>query len=412
MWIDSEVGDYALQPDHLGTVLQPLAEFYENMIVPSGIPVSSLRETGTAATHGGVTMNALTGSRMIGSRTRPGPTGVHVHESIDFKVGTYLSEEYGLPSQRVYPHLFLTDYAEAGDATFCADASGNQIRSIAGLENVVNTLFGGLTVDSSQPSVEARLAVLEKIQPRLASLRPQLINANASTVMDAYRDSITALRDELAVRAGRSCEPPSVDTGIAERDPLSCARMHEVIYHAFACDMASSLTYAIGGEQINQMRHGSLPGVGQEDADVQAQLTPNHHAHSHVETAAAYRAQEFVRIWHMQQLAGLLGQLKATPDVDGTSTLFDNTAVFILSAMSDNVHGAAEIPYLMIAGDNTNLKTGFHYDCAGRTNNDLMTTLAQGLHVPITEFGAHNQDQGKVAGLNNGPIGKLLKEEV
>ncbi len=407
-WVDSEVGDYELLPSHLGTVLQPLAAYRENMIIPSGIRSESLIQLKGAATHGGVTTHALTGSRIIGARARPGPTATHIHESIDVRIGAYLSEEYGLASNRVYPHVFLSDYAEADKATFCADKNGKQIRAIAGVDNVMNTLFGGATTDASQPSIQARLAVLEQVQARIAGVRPQLVNANASSVMDAYHSSVSALASELELRAGRSCVVPSLDTDGVGTSP---ALMHDLIYHALACDMASSVTYAIGGEQINNMRHRELADRAQGDSDVLGRMNGVYHGSSHLTTPEAYRCHELVRTWHTELLAGLLDRLKATPDVDGESSMFDNTVVFLVSAMGENVHSVDNLPFLMIAGDNANLRTGYHYECTGRSNNELLTTIAQGLTLPITEFGGFNEGVGPLVGLNNGPIAKMLKAE-
>lgn len=411
-WVSSTAGDYELRAEDLGAVLQPLTDYVGNMVIPSGIPVTSLGATGGAASHGGVTAQALAGSRNIGARVTPGATSTYQHETLDVHIGNYLSEDYGLAQQRVHPHVFISDYAEPDKLTFCADTEGQQIRAISGLSNVVSTLFGGVSAggNASRVPMQARLAVLDQVRSRLQAVRPSLLNANASTVMDAYESSVSALAEELELRSSRVCETPTFGGDEGDVNPL---RHHDVIYNLLACDMASSVTYAIGGEQINSIRLARLMDVNSMegiDSEVATLLGNPYHGISHTETDAAYRTQQFVRNYYMQLLAGLLDRLRETPEVDGKGTMFDNTVVFVLSAMSHNTHATAEIPYLLIAGDNANVKTGYHYDCVGRTNNEMLTTVAQALTVPVHEWGGFREDGTRVGTLNNGPIGKMLKE--
>ncbi|MBX2798921.1 MAG: DUF1552 domain-containing protein [Myxococcales bacterium] len=413
-WISSEVGDYALQDSDLGTVLQPLATYRDQMLVMTGMDMVSRTETGNASNHGALTCHLLTGSRVANaaSAARPGAGATQVHPSVDVRVGTFLSNEYGLQFPRVYPHLFFTDYAERTKATYCYDLQGRQIRSVASASSIASTLFeAGDSAAAAQLDVRSRLAMMELIGERVRSVRGDLVNASAPTVMDAYESSVEEVARELELRADLICDPTLELVGETGGRSRNTADILECIYHAFACDLASSITYALGGEQINQMSHGSLYDDTLYDSDVQTYLNRNFHSQSHQTDEAAEKAQELVRIDECRLLAGLLDRLATTPDVDGQSTLLDNTLVYVTSTMGSNVHGTTNIPHLLIAGQNTRLRGGHHYDCSGATNNDLLTTIAQGLTLPDTDFGGYNSDGARLAQLNNGPISRLLRSD-
>jgi len=409
-WIDSTVGDYALTADSLGSILAPFAPHRDNLIVMSNINNESSMQTRDGITHDKLTSQALTGSRTINSVV--GAAANQHHESIDVLIGNYLHNDYGLQFPRVYPHLFLSDYAEATKTSFCFDGAGNQIRAISGPSNVVASLFGGGTGDQESQALDAQSQnlALALVRERLNTLRPQLINANAAEVMDAYEDSVQDLATELELRAGRTCAAPSVGAG--GRNMASPPMMMDAIYQALACDMASSISYSIGGEQISQIVHrGLYDAAVHNDSDVQATLNLNYHAISHRVTPAADKAHEIVRAWELSLVADLIDRLATTPDVDGSMVL-DNTVIFMHSAMSHNTHNRTNFALAAYAGANTNLKGGFHYDCSGHTNNELMVTLAQGVTTPISEFGGYNQAGNRLSALNNGPISKMLKEVI
>ena len=137
-------------------------------------------------------------------------------------------------------------------------------------------------------------------------------------------------------------------------------------------------------------------------------MAKNFHSPSHRNDDVANKYHELVRAYESQQLAILLDRLSTTIDSDG-STVLDNTVIFFTSQMANNTHKTVDYPLVIIAGKNSNLQGGFHYNCSNNTNNDLYTTLAQGMTMPDDNFGGHNRAGSYVADLNNGPISKMLK---
>lgn len=409
-WVSSMVGDYELTDDSLGTILAPLSNYRDNMLVVSGLKLDSSLVMNDAATHDRLTAQALCGSRTQDAGV--GSTATQHHASLDVHIGQYLSESYGLAFPRVYPHVFVSDYSEPTKTTFCFDTQGNQIRAISGVGNIVNTLFGS-SEDAQTMLLDTRSQqlVLDLVNERLQSVRGELVNANAATVLDAYESSVDDLATELELRANLQCTTPDT-TGAPsnnQKNESSTAYIFSAIYEAFACDLASSITYAIGGETINQLRYGFLYDEElYNDGDLQSLLNKNLHAASHRNDAAADKVHELVRTYQAGRIAELLDKMSTTPDVDG-SMLLDNTVIFVTSAMSHNTHKRGDYCHLLLAGSNTNLRGGFHYDCSGSTNNDLLTTIANGLTLPDTSFGGYNASGNRLDELNQGPITKMLR---
>ena len=409
IWVKSSAGDYALSDDDFGTILSPLKAYKDNMLVVSGINLDSLTKTGDSRTHDSITTHTLTASRRVSGKDA---TAKINHASIDVHVGQYLNNDYGLA--RAYPHLFFTTVSQSDDTTFCYDESGNQIRSIAGPKNQATNIFADVdNIADLQFQNKTQQSVFDLVQKQVQALRGQLNNANAATVMEAYRSSVDDLAAQIQLSSANVCGiPGGIDSypSALGQSTDSTPFIFKNIHQAFACNLTSSLTFAIGGEKINQLKHTNLYD---EDKDghtngVKSLLGKNMHAMSHQTDFSSNKSHEVVRVHQAEELATLLDNMSNTQDVDG-NTLLDNTVIFWTSAMSHNQHKVEDYAYLLIAGKNTNLKGGFHYDCVSSTNNDLLTTIAQGMGLPDDRFGGHDRKGKYLSALQNGPITKMLK---
>ena len=408
IWVKSTASDYALSDDDLGTILSPLKAYKDNMLIASGINLDSLSQTGNSRTHHFMATHTLAASRNVSGS---GATSKIEHASIDVHVGQYLNNDYGL--SRAYPHLFFSTVSQSNDTTYCYDESGNQVRSIAGPKKQATSIFADVdNIADLQFQNKTQQSVFDLVQKQVQALRGQLKNANAATVMDAYQSSVDDLAAQIQLSSSNVCGVPGgIDTypDAVTQSTVSTPYVFKNIYQAFACNLTSSLTFAIGGEKINQLKHADLYDEEEHASSaVKSLLAKNMHSISHQVTDEANKAHEVIRIHQSEELATLLDNMSNTTDIDG-STLLDNTVIFWTSAMSHNTHQKTDYPYLLIAGKNTNLKGGFHYDCSGSTNNDLLTTIAQGMGLPDDRFGGHNKNGIYLGALQNGPISRMLK---
>ncbi len=408
-WVNTANGDYRLTVENLGSILSPLQAYKDNMLVVSGIDMDSLTLTSDTRQHDHMTTHTLCGSRRnVGTS---GSTAKINHASLDVRVGQYLNNEYGLG--RAFPHLFFTDYSEPAKTTFCYDELGNQIRSIPGARSQASRIFADDTsIADLQFQNSTKQDVFSLVQKQVQELRGQLSNANATTILDAYHSSVDDLATQIQLSTNNVCEalgdvstfPGSIKGEFTNNSPF----IFRNIQQAFACDLTSSLTYAIGGETINQLSHEDLYSAAEHsDTEVRDLLRRNMHAISHIVNDAANKSHEIIRISQAEHIANLLDNMSVMIDTDG-NTVLDNTVIFWTSAMANNTHQKNNYPYLLIAGKNTKLNGGFHYDCSGSTNNDLLTTIAQGLSLPDESFGGHNKEGVYLSNLNNGPISRML----
>lgn len=408
-WIRSDSGDYDLEDDDLGRVLQPLSAYRENMIVMSGIDSNSLSDTGGQRSHAQFDAHLLGASTTSGTNNGREADARLTHPSLDVRIGNSIHEN----ASRPFPHLFFTDYAARGDPTYSFDNSGTMIRSLVdpteAVENLLNNASGGQVDPAIQAEVMARQDLLDKVGERVRMLRSDLNNASAVERLDAYDQSVGELATQLELAQTQTCSVPDEfdDLGDGGRNTPGDERgeMLQVIGQLFACDMVSSVLYAFGGEAIDNHRYPFLDG---DDNDVQDLLGTNLHAASHRDDAAARRVHELVRTFQSEQTALLLDRLSNTTDVDG-NPMIDNTVMYLPTCMSHNTHQRDDYALAMIAGRNTNLITGRHYDLGNDTNNDLLVTVAQGCNVPITDHGGYRANGNRENSLNNGPIGKMLK---
>ncbi len=408
IWVSSTTGDYPLSGNELGTILTPLAAYKDNLLVCTGNNMDSLSTTGNSRTHHHMAMHTLAASAAIQGANANAKIK---HESIDYRIAQYLNNERGLG--RVFPHLFFTNVSQPNDTTFCYNESGDQIRSMANPINQANAIFStDASIVNAQFQNDTQQSIFSLVHDQVVALRGQLNSASSSEVIDAYQYSVNDLADQIQRGSEKVCGYPSNFSGYPTtslaQSTVSTPAIFQNIKQAFACDLTSSLTYAIGGEKINQLKHGSLYSASEHnDATVNSLLSKNQHAMSHQVSEAADKSHEVVKVHHMEELASLLDELSVTPDSDGNS-LLDNTVVFATSAMANNTHSKNDYCQLIVAGKNTNFRGGYHYDLSGHTNNDLLTTLAQGMGLPDDSFGGHNKSGNYIASLNNGPITKML----
>jgi Protein of unknown function (DUF1552) len=411
VWAESSVGDYALTDSSLGTILQPLKAYRPNLALMSGTKFDSIEVTHDVKLHRTASAHALVGSKPssgINASAR------QQHGSVDVLIGGYLNREYGLRAPRVYPQLFLSDRNQSGETTYCYDPKGVQMRAIAGPTSIAKTVFGGLTdMSALQLDTRSQQAALELVAEQLKSIRPELVSASAPAVLDAYQASVSDLATQLELRSKLQCKAPDFtkipkdDAASGETNPA----IMSLIQQAFACDLVSVVTYAPGGEYYNNMSHDHLYNAAENnDSKLKAYLGQGLHGVSHKADASAHKTQELVRRGQAKLVADLLDKLKVTPELDGSGdTMFDNTVVWLTSAQSVYVHGFDNYVNAFIAGKNANIRTGYHYEIGQNTNNDIMTTLANGLHIPFEKVGGFGDGGKEFKELNHGPITKMLK---
>lgn len=394
-WITDEGGDYDLTENHLGWILDPLARHVEDLSVISGVPLRSRQMLGGGISHAQINTYTLTGSRVTGDIR--GRNTVCAHPSIHTYIGNELNARAS--NKSVYNSLSL------GQNPYSYSDDGSIVAAIKTPEAVYNYLFG-VTNDQS---LKAQKLVAEQVRDQIGVIAPQLIQANAATVLDAYRSSVDAVAKELELRAARQCgdlTPNEVSN--AAQGPVAVPQLFDAVYDLFSCGLTSSIALAYSAK-----RHGFIDASDFIGGDANSLLSNRtHHNLSHRSNDNAGAAQGVVMQYQIAEIARLADRLKITPELDGSgSMMMDNTVIFYHQAMAAPTH-RTNVPYyhFMLAGSNTNVARGRHLECSEHSDNELWTTLAQAVGLPVTRFGGYQGDSYKGQQLNRGPISKILKE--
>ena len=76
----------------------------------------------------------------------------------------------------------------------------------------------------------------------------------------------------------------------------------------------------------------------------------------------ALSIRDGIRLQHMELMNRIVSRLKATPEIDGKGTMFDNTVILYLPNNGETHHSnGSEWPFVVMAGDNTPLNIGRRY---------------------------------------------------
>jgi len=409
-FISSSANDYALEASHLGTTLQPLSGYIDQMSIISNLAHPRATGVGGNNGHDSVNGHVLCGSKYIDNGSHA--TATMDHESVDIAIANYLEESGNLSSNRLYSHLFFTNSESRGRQTICYDTNGNQIRSLAGVSSIVDTVVGNLgggeDLSLESASLRAQQNALDLVSKNVGTLKQRLSNNNFDIKLDAFNTGVIELADQLQERiSSAGCIVPDATSSLSD---TSTENIFTLIAQTFACDSVTSLTYQIGNELINNMTHTHLQSNNELDA-VNAALGDRLHNISHDSSEISDRVHELVRQDQATEIAKFLDTLSTTPDVNGTDMIIDNTLIFMPSTLAHNNHQFENLPMVVIAGKNTNIIGGYHYDGEDKTTNDLLTTVAQGLYIPFDRYGGYNET-GYINASNTGPIDRMLKNVI
>ena len=216
-----------------------------------------------------------------------------------------------------------------------------------------NQLFQGYDAGASAAEAAKRRAyeksVIDFVLADVDGLKPKL-GATDQTKLDQYLTGVRELEKRVVDMApGVSCTPGTPPPKGDSLDyPTHLKAMLDLITLAFSCDATRIVTLMLGNA-ISQRTH---PFLG---------ITAGHHDISHHMNDPALIA-ELAKIgaWEIQQLGYFFDKLKAAPDADGQTLLY-NSAVFCSSDISDgNRHNHDDMPIVLGGHGGGKLKPGQH----------------------------------------------------
>jgi hypothetical protein len=144
-----------------------------------------------------------------------------------------------------------------------------------------------------------------------------------------------------------------------------------VIKAAFKCDLTRTVTFQWS------------PGTNHVSFGNQWPQNPDafkvHHTTSHEpkdEDVIEFLTR--IEIWYNERVSAYLQELAAETDIDGTSTLLDNTLVPYVTEVSNADHSWNDMPFTIFGGAGVGLQGGQYMRVSGgRTTNDMWMAMAR-----------------------------------
>jgi hypothetical protein len=211
----------------------------------------------------------------------------------------------------------------------------------------------------------------------LGRLRRELVGIE-KLKLDIHEDSIR--RAERSVKADLSAVPPPSACRLPTNAfpdasmPGRGAAHLDLTFAALACDRVQ-VAGVVWGSSGYHWRY--------EWAGVQVDST----IHDEVHHLPGQRRADYIRAhtWDWAQLGAFVQRLKDTPEGDGT--MLDHTLVLGLSHFGEH-HDLDRIPVVLFGNARGRLRTGrFVRAPAGSHNDQLLTSVAQLMGVPLTGLG-------------------------
>lgn len=250
-------------------------------------------------------------------------------------------------------------------------------------------LFGAAPpADDLEKVRRRRTSVLDAVRDQFARARARVSVADRIQ-LDAHLDRVRQLELRLTALPPMTCQspaqPPAVLFDTENAMPSVAGLQLDLLALAFSCDLARVATVMFSDAK----NHIALPFLN---------IASDVHNISHMSNADAMRADLARRdAWQAQQLAYLIGKLKAS--AEGTGTVFDNTLIFWGSEVAQgNIHNHDDMPFVL-AGGGAKWKMGRVVKFTSRAHNDLLLSILQSLGGSHTTFGDPTYVTGPLSGL-------------
>ena len=370
-WTPGETGRrFPLTP-----ILQPLADFKDQMTVVSG-----LRGYWTPA-HAGASTTFLTGAAGVAGETAP---------VADTSMDQLLAREYGQETELASLQLAIDSRANAGQCsgghscvytnTICWRSRTTPLP----MENNPRVVFEQMFGDSgsTDPAVrQARMArdrsILDSVTDKVATLQREL-GQDDSLQIDEYLEGIRDIERRIhraeqrqSVDLPEVAQPEGIPSDFADHVRL----MFDLQLLAHQVDLTRITTFMLGREVSSR----TYTEIGVPDA---------HHPLSHHE----YKPEKIalmskINAYHASLFAEYLTKLRNTPDGDGS--LLDNMLLIYGCGMSDsNAHSPLDLPVLLMGGCGGQIEGDrhLHYPDDPLMPN-LLVTLMEKLDVPVEKVG-------------------------
>ena len=256
--------------------------------------------------------------------------------------------------------------------------------------------------------------VLEFVAGKQGVIAEQLDGIEHMKVQN-YADSVEAIRErnhkiEGMAKTIRENIPKLDDAYMG--DDISTLQRQEGLVEIMLSTLTSGMTNVVAftADELGTTYTG-LPSIENEHVNL--------HDVGHgkaVKNVDAKGVRNLVRAQHMKLVEQVVSRLKATPEIDGKCSMFDNTVVMYFPDNGETHHSkGGEWPFIVMAGDNTPMNLGRRYirlpkyGAEGhKTLGNWYTTVLNAYGNPIEHFGAMDVGLDKFGLDQKGAIKSLM----
>jgi len=193
--------------------------------------------------------------------------------------------------------------------------------------------------------------------------------------LDAIRETERRIQMTEQYNSTQELAVPDRPIGVPEDFAAHAKLMIDLQVLAYQADLTRVTTFAFGHEAS----YRTFPAIGVND--------PHHSLSHHQNNDDKLVKLAKVNNYHVQSLAYFLGELKASPDGDGS--LLDHALLLYGSGLSDgNLHNHSPLPIVVAGGAAGHCTGGRHLKCPAETPmSNLLLSMLDMVGVPADRLG-------------------------
>ena len=360
----------------LSPILQPLAEYQNQMLVLCGIKAN------WNYIHAGASGSFLTATKTGGKN--------EIEIIADVSMDQLLAQHFSKETQVGSLELSMDVPANAGACTgilscvYTHTLSWKSRTQPLPMEWNPRAVFERLFGDSGtteKAAREARLrqhkSILDSVNDKLASLRKEL-GSGDQTKVNEFTEAVRDVERRIQrAEEQRDLELPSMaqPQGAPPVFEDHLALMTDMQVLAFQSDLTRVISFMLSKEQSAR----PYPQVGIPEA---------HHPLSHHNNIPELvERMSKINSYHTLLFSQYLAKLRATPDGDGS--LLDHMIILYGSGISNSTqHSGDNLPLMLVGGGSGQLKGGRHITYTDKpTQGNLLVTLMDKMGVPVEKVG-------------------------
>ncbi|MDC0294041.1 DUF1552 domain-containing protein [Mariniblastus sp.] len=379
--------------------LQPLTAHKKNMTILQGLSCKM-------SENGHWSYSSVMGAYKSGRNSLSGIK----RATIDFELADLFPSPFG------HVELSLTgnysSYRTGIVAGYSAPAPHQRNYCYADPQTAFNELFKSVTNPGAVDSDNAMLKFLEDEESYKAKAlrgyeKLKLSNHIRSIEAIQQRNQKVAMKSDAIANRLPPLSEIHANGGLNANTPEKQEAMTDILIAALITGLTNVVTYTI--DELSTPIRG-LPG--NEGDRISIHELGHNGGYSGV---AADKIRETIRVGHMNQVAKIVDQLKATPE--GGGSMFDNTLIMYFPENGEGHHShGTEAPLIALAGKNCNLEIGgryvrlpYHGTEGHKTIGNWYTTLLNAHGNSIKHYGDLDLEMSRKKLDQYGAIQKLLR---